>query len=167
MSDPEPDAPGKKKPTGGLAMLLLGALIVVPMVLMVQCGHTEGRVTVSGSPHGDFVFEATDCHGLSPYGRYGANVHGPGHNDGAVYVTVDPISGTDVQIEVPGSCRNADGTNCIVFQVPEAACTTFEATVENTGVTVNDVRLVKGHATLECTLDDGTKVSGRVDFDGC
>jgi len=157
----------KKKPTGGLALFFLGVLIVVPMVLLVECGHTEGQMVVEGSPHGDFVFEATDCHGLSPYGRYGANVHGPGHNDGAIYVTLDPITGPDVQIEVPGSCANADGTDCIVFQVPREACSTYEATVEDTTVMVNDVRLVMGHATLECTLDDGTRVSGRVDFDGC
>ncbi len=162
------DGPKAKKPTGGLAMLFLGALIVVPMVLLVECGHTEGRMVVEGGPQGDFVFEATDCHGLMPYGRFGANVHGPGHDDGAVYVAVDPIThAAEVQLEVPGSCQNRDGTDCVVFQVPEAACSTFEATVENTGVVVNDVRLVKGHATLECTLDDGTKVSGRVEFDGC
>ncbi len=157
----------KKKPTGGLALLALGMLIVVPMVLLVECGHTEGDITVTGSPHGDFVFTATDCHALQPYGRYGANVHGDGHDDGAVYVTVDPITGADVQIEVPGSCANADGTDCIVFQVPREACTTYEAHVEDTMTTVNDVRLVKGHASLECTLADGTQVSGRVDFDGC
>ena len=163
-----PTEPAKKKPTGGLAMLFLGALIVIPMVLLVECGHTEGSMRVEGSPNGDFVFEATDCHGLLPYGRFGANVHGPGHNDGAVYVTVDPITrASEVQIEVPGSCQNEDGSDCVVFVVPQAACTTYEATVENTGVTVNDVRLVKGHANLECALDDGTRIWGRVDFDGC
>jgi len=167
MSDAGSTADTTGTPTGGLAMLFLGTLILAPMLLLVQCGHTDGHVVVTGSPHGDFRFEATDCHGLAPYGRYGANVHGPGHDDGAVYVTVDPLSGTEIQIEVPGSCRNADGTDCIVFQVPEAACAIYEATVENTGLVVNDVRLVKGHATLECTLDDGTEVSGHIAFDGC
>ncbi|MBO6935776.1 MAG: hypothetical protein JJ863_12400 [Deltaproteobacteria bacterium] len=168
MSD-APEQPTKKKNgPASMAMVVLGALIVVPMVLLVDCGHTEGQMVVEGGPHGDFVFEATDCHGLVPYGSFGANVHGTGHDDGAVYVVVDPITRAPrVQLEVPGSCQNRDGTNCTIFQVPEAACTTFEATVENTGVIVNDVRLVKGHAALECTLDDGTKVSGRVEFDGC
>lgn len=160
------DAP--KRGRSGLALFALGVLLVVPMVLLVECGHAEGRIVVEASPHGDFTFEATDCHGLLPYGRYGANVHGDGHDDGAVYVSVDPITGVaDVQIEVPGSCANVAGTDCTIFRVPEADCTTFDASVENTTITVNDVRLVKGHATLECALPDGTKVTGRVDFDGC
>ena len=143
-------------------------LILLPMlIVMHSCGHTEGQVTVSGGPHGDFVFEATDCHALQPYGRYGANVHGDGHDDGAVYVTMDPISGPDIQVEVPGSCRNANGTDCDVFPVPRDACRTYEAVVEDTNTVVNDVRLVKGHAAIDCSLADGTEVRGRVEFDGC
>jgi hypothetical protein len=167
MSDAVAADGTKKNPTARWALLGLGTLIVLPMLLLVECGHTEGTMSVTGGPHGDFVFTATDCHAMQPYGRYGANVHGDGHDDGAVYVLVDPITGSEVQIEVPGSCVNTDGTDCTVFRVPEESCSTYEAHVENTQTTVNDVRLVKGHATLECALEDGTRVSGRVDFDGC
>lgn len=162
------EAPTEKRPSRSLALLFLGASIVVPMVLLVECGHTDGTLTVSGSPHGDFVIEPSDCHALLPYGSYGAALRGASPDSGAAYLVADPASrGREVQIEVPGSCDDEDPDDCEVFLVSEAACTTFEVQVENTQTTVSDVRLVKGHAALECILDDGTTVSGRVDFDGC
>ena len=54
-------------------------------------------------------------------------------------------AGKKVEIEIPGSCRDADGTDCTVFPVPRDRCTVFEAAVHNTGTVVNDVRLVEGH----------------------
>jgi hypothetical protein len=51
--------------------------------------------------------------------------------------------------------------------LPRDACRTFEAVVEFTGVTVNDVRQVEGHVAVDCALPDGTTVRGRVTFDGC
>lgn len=127
----------------------------------------EGRVAVSGGPHGDFTFAPTGCASMQPFGRFGANLHGDGPNDGAVYITIDPLQGKSVDVEVPGSCRNADGTDCTVFRVPRDRCTTFEANVEHSGVTVNDVRLVEGRVSLDCALEDGTSVRGTVDFGGC
>ena len=122
---------------------------------------------VTGGPHGDFTFVGTDCHSMQPYGRMGANVHGSGHNDGAVYPTMDPIEGPRVDIEVPGSCRNADGTDCTVFRVPRESCGTFEVQVRYTNVMVNDVRLVRGRVKLACDMEDGTHVEGELKFDGC
>jgi hypothetical protein len=104
---------------------------------------------------------------MQPFGRMGANVHGDGHNDGAVYVSGDPVAGAAVDIEVPGSCRNADGTDCTVFPVPRESCEIWEARVVPTGVLVNEVRLVEGHVRLQCTLEDGTSISGAITFDGC
>jgi len=156
----------RAKPIGRLALLFLGAMIVVPMVLLVECGHADGQITVTGGPHGDFVIEPDDCHSLLPYGSHGAALHGARDDTGAAYVVADPATrGREIQIEVPGSC-DEDGS-CTLLFVGEDACTTFDVQVENTLTTVNDVRLVKGHATLECTLEGGTEVSGRLDFDGC
>lgn len=162
MSEPST----KRTPIGRLGLLFLGALIVVPMVLLVECGHTGGELTVSGGPQDDFVIEPSDCHSLLPYGSHGAALHGARENTGAVYVIVDPSTrGREIHIEVPGSCD--DDGDCSVLLVMEEACTTFDVQIDNTLTTVNDVTLVKGHATLECTLQDGTNVSGHLDFDGC
>lgn len=158
----------RRKPTGGLALLFLGMTIVVPMVLLVECGHTEGSIAVTASPHGDFTIEADECYGLLPHGTFGAALRGAGEDSGAAYVAADPTGqGRFVEIEVPGSCVDRDPSRCERLSVSEASCGTFDIEVENTGVTVNDVRLVKGHAALECQLPDGTEISGRIDFDGC
>lgn len=157
----------------------LAAVIVATSVLPVvgmgaffafsggMSGDTEGSMSVSGGPHGTFTFTPTDCHSMQPYGRFGANLHGDGHNDGAVYVTMDPIRGPAVEIEVPGSCRNADGTDCTVFSVPRERCSVFQSSVEFNGVVVNDVRMVEGNVRLECALEDGTSIRGAITFDGC
>ncbi|MBX3274137.1 MAG: hypothetical protein KF729_27975 [Sandaracinaceae bacterium] len=102
-----------------------------------------------------------------PYGRLGANVHADGPNDGAVYVSLDHVTGHRVEIEVPGSCRNANGTDCTVFPVSRDRCATYDANVEPTGTVVDDVRLVGGHVRLDCTLEDGTRVVGAITFDEC
>lgn len=152
----------------------VGALFAgFPLVLMlafglVDCdGDVEGGVQVRGGPHGDFDFVPTGCASMQPYGRMGANVHGVGHNDGAVYVSGDPVQGPSVDIEVPGSCRNTDGTDCTVFHVPRERCEVWEARVVPTGTIVNEVRLVEGHVRLRCALEDGTSVEGSVRFGGC
>lgn len=150
--------------------MALGLFMVIPLVLVVatgSCGSTEGSLRIEGGPHGSFTLTPTDCHSMQPYGRMGANLHGAGHNDGAIYPTVDPLEGVRLDIEVPGSCRNSNGTDCTVFRVPRDHCSRFEVSVEHTNTTVNDVRLVRGHTRVDCTLEDETHVVGEVVFDGC
>jgi hypothetical protein len=149
-----------------LPIFIVGAVGAGMFFAMGDCGSTEGSVRVSGA-RGNFTFTPTGCASMQPYGRFGANLHGDGNNDGAVYITVDPTRGSLVEIEVPGSCRNSDGTDCTVFPVPRDRCSVYEAHVENTGTVVNDVRLVEGNVRLQCELEDGTTVQGRVVFDGC
>lgn len=145
--------------------------LVIPIGIMLftlhDCGSAEGQLTVTGGEHGDFTFVTTGCASMQPYGRMGANLHGDGPNDGAVYVSLDPVEGHHVQLEVPGSCQNADGTECTVFDVPRAQCETFDVSIDYSGVTVNDVRLTEGHVRLNCTLADGADVVGSFEFDGC
>jgi hypothetical protein len=151
--------------------LLLGILVPLGIGLVIffgvgDCGSVEGSMQVSGA-RGDFTFVPTGCDSMQPYGRFGANLHGDGPNDGAVYVTVDHVSGTLVEIEVPGSCRNADGTDCTVFPVPRDRCRVYTPSVDYSGTVVNDVRLVEGSVRLECELEDGTVIQGNLTFSGC
>jgi hypothetical protein len=148
--------------------VLIPAIAAGAFFFLGDCEETEGSMTVQGGPqHLQFTFRPTGCASMQPYGRMGANVHADGNNDGGFYVTRDPTRGTMVEIEVPGSCRNSDGTDCTVFPVPRDRCTTYDIHVEHMDVTVNDVRLVEGHAYLQCTLENGTTVRGRIDFSGC
>lgn len=158
--------------TPGLARVIpmIIGFTVLPIVLFFalgDCGSAEGRMRVTASPHGEWTFVPTGCASLQPYGRMGANLHGDGPNDGAVYVSLDPTHGHRIELEVPGSCRNADGTDCTVFEVPRDRCSTYDVSVEPTGTVVNDVRLVEGHVRLDCTLEDGARVEGAITFEGC
>ncbi|MCB9592156.1 MAG: hypothetical protein H6719_05435 [Sandaracinaceae bacterium] len=163
-----PGVPVKRSIRGRL-MFLVSAIIPIGIVIMSlkDCGSAEGQMVVSGSPHGEWTFVPTGCASMQPYGFVGANLHADGHNDGGVYVTLDHVHGHKVELEVPGSCRNADGTDCTVFEVPRDACQVFDVAVENSGTVVNDVRLVDGHVHLQCELPDGTTVSGTITFEGC
>lgn len=151
-------------------MVAVGLMAVIPAVVMMalgDCGSSEGQFIVSGGPHGEWRFVTTGCASMQPFGQMGANLHADGHNDGAVYVTLDHSRGYNVELEVPGSCRNADGTDCTVFPVPREQCTRYDVHLKHTGTVVNDVRLVEGHVDVECALTDGTQVVGRIVFDGC
>ena len=150
---------------GALAPILIGGIVILVFTSMKE--SVRGQVTVAAGPRPGFTFRPTGCVSMQPYGRFGANLHGNGPNDGAVYVTIDPTAGKKVEVEIPGSCRDADGTDCTVFPVPRDRCSTYEASVHNTGTVVNDVRLVGGKVKLDCTLEDGTTVRGEVVFDGC
>ena len=168
-----PAASATQNPRG--AIIFVGiAMLVVPIVLLgglKGCSsEAAGSVQVTGrdaQPGGNFTFTATACHSLVPYGRHGVNVHGDGHNDGAIYASMDPIEGPRIDLEVPGSCRNADGTDCTVFRLPRERCSTFDVHVGFTNTTVNDVRLLEGSARIDCTLEDGTHAEGSVTFGGC
>jgi hypothetical protein len=165
----QPAAPTKSGPK--ILNLLLGiaipAIAISIFFLVDDCGGSvEGTMRVSGA-RGNFTFQPTGCASMQPYGRFGANLHGDQPNDGAVYLTRDPTRGDAVEIEIPGSCQNADGTNCTVFPVPRERCEAFELDIDFSGVTVNDVRQVEGHVRLQCALEDGTEVRGRIEFGGC
>ena len=145
--------------------MIIPAIAIGAFFLFGDCEHTEGNLVATGPRH--FTFTPTGCASMQPYGRMGANVHADGNNDGGVYVTVDPTRGSLVEVEIPGSCRNADGTDCTVFPLPRERCSTYDVHVEHMNVEVNDVRLVEGHAYLQCTLEDGTNVHAHLDFTGC
>lgn len=166
-SSPAPQIPTSKVgPIIGVVVLVA----VIPLALMLglgDCGSSEGQMQVSGGPHGSWTFVTTGCASMQPYGRMGANLHGAGNNDGAVYVSLDHARGHQVELEVPGSCQNADGTDCTVFEVPRDQCQTFDVSLDYTGTTVNDVRLVEGHVQLDCALEDGTRIEGQIQFNGC
>jgi len=130
-------------------------------------GSVEGTLTATGGPHGAFRFVGTGCQSMQPFGRAGANVHGDGPNDGGVYVTADPIMGYRVDVEVPGSCKNSDGTDCVVFQVPRDKCSRWDVLAEFNGTVVNDVRQYRGFTHLTCALDDGTQITADLTYGGC
>ena len=171
-TSPEPDKESPELPTkkaGSIIAIVAVVALVIPLLIFVigDCGSAEGRMAVTASPHGEWTFVPTGCASMQPYGMMGANLHGDGHNDGAVYVTLDHVEGHKVELEVPGSCRNSDGTDCTVFRVPRDQCETFDVTLDYTGSSVNDVRLVEGRVRLSCSLPDGTRIEGAIEFDGC
>ncbi|MCC6622947.1 MAG: hypothetical protein IT385_16935 [Deltaproteobacteria bacterium] len=154
----------------GAVITLAVVMAVVPFVIFMcmsfGSGSAKGKLTARG-PSGTFEFVPDGCQSMQPFGRAGANVHGKGPNDGGVYISVDPIDGTRVDVEVPGSCKTADGRDCTVFRVPRAACKVFEVEVEFSGVVVNDVRQYEGRTRLECDLPDGTHIEADLTYDGC
>jgi hypothetical protein len=161
--------PRKRASVMAVISIVIGVAGLVPFLFLAKgCkGSAQGNVVIAGGPKPGFTFTPTGCSSMQPQGHMGANLHGNGPNDGGVYVTMDPIAGPAVNVEIPGSCRNANGTDCTVFPVPRDHCTAFEADVHYTNVTVNDVRQVKGRLSIDCRLDNGTTVKGQVVFDGC
>lgn len=164
-------APSKGGAGITLSIILAVGFLAVPLFLVFSGvfggGSVEGSLTATGGPHGAFRFVGDGCQSMQPYGRAGANVHGEGPNDGGVYVTVDPIMGYRVDVEVPGSCKNSDGTDCTVFQVPRDKCSRWDVVAEFNGTVVNDVRQYRGFAHLTCVLDDGTNIVADLTYGGC
>ena len=166
-----PEAPPSPvRNTAGKAALFVGIMSIVPVVLFMcsgfGSGSAKGRLGSRG-PSGTFEFRPDGCESMQPFGRAGANVHGKTPNDGGVYITVDPVDGTRVDVEIPGSCKGSDGTDCTVFRIPRSACRTYDVKVEFSGTVINDVRQYEGQTTLECDLPDGTHIEATLEYEGC
>jgi hypothetical protein len=176
---PEPLGPGAprastpaKRGRRLLRIILLADIPIIAVVLFFVfqgkgCGHTEGSLVAQGQPIGDFTFTPTQCRSGQRMSFFGAVLVGDGPTDGGILVGEDAVKGKFVKLEVPGSCKPPDYEVCTEVMVERSYCSVYEAHVENTNTTVNDVRLVDGHLKLDCKFPEGGSVKADIKFENC
>lgn len=148
----------------GNALLLGGILFSVGGK---GCGHVEGAVVSTGKPIGDFVFTPTTCKSGQRMSFFGVVLVGDGPTDGGMLVVVDPVQGKSLKIEVPGSCKPPDHEVCTEVLVRPDQCTTFDVVVDPTSTRVNNIRLMDGHARVECAFPEGGTLKVNLQFENC
>jgi len=131
------------------------------------CSSVTGSFVASGPPLGAFTFTPKMCRSGQRMSFFGVALLGAGPTDGGVLVIDDAVQGKLLKIEVPGSCQPPGYEVCTVVEVRPAQCTTFDVAIERTGTEVNDIRLIDGHATLDCALPEGGKLTAGVVFESC
>jgi len=174
QSETENQPAAEKRPSVRGAIAYVGmVLVVVPIALVValsgDCGGANGSVKVQRAPALGRSYEIvpTRCLSLAPLGRTGARVLSKHDVGGGVYVVADPIDGPLLHVIEPRTCRDGAGSTCQLIAVPRESCTTWHVTITPTGNVYNAIPTQRGKANFDCTLNDGTHVTGKFHFDDC
>lgn len=131
------------------------------------CGKVEGSFVSSGKPIGDFTFTPAQCRTGARMNFYGVVLVGNGPTEGGLLVAIDPAQGKFLKIEVPGSCKPPDYEVCTEIMIKPEQCQNWDVDVSGTGVTINEMRMMKGHARADCAFPEGGSVKVNLDFGGC
>lgn len=161
--------PARKKYS--LALLIVGfnaALIGGTFMFGSKgCSKTEGSFVSAGRPVGDFTIVPKKCRSGQRMNFFGAVLLGEGPDDGAVVAIIDPVRGKLVKVEVPGSCRPPDREVCREVLIEPSMCSKFDVSVTRTSTEVNDIRLIDGHISLDCTFPEDGSVRANLKFENC
>jgi hypothetical protein len=134
----------------GGAGLVTGLVVVILLLGGKGCSWSEGSLSASGPPIGDVTHVPVKCKSGQREGFHGAMLI-DGSGKVLIRVVMDPVRGTLVGVQKPGSCR---GSQCEYVMIGRDTCTVFDVSVENTNTTVNNIRVVEGHARLDCVFKD-------------
>jgi hypothetical protein len=149
--------------------VFIAATVLVPLILMFAIGgfgggEVTGALHGSGPLVGDFTLTADACGSGEPDGFLGVYLGASDRSDARLKAFQDPIYGSMVLLQVPGSC---EGPRCKQVILSGESCARFAVRIEKTSTTINDVRVLDGELDLECTLASGDVVSGELRFEGC
>lgn len=101
------------------------------------------------------------CQSGEHHGYYGVDVFARDTRYSRMRVLVDPLTG---QVRVT---LVIDPATAGVRVLDRSACTVYDVDVaREEGMLIGHVALMRGHANLDCTYDDG-HVRATVAFDGC
>lgn len=131
------------------------------------CSKTEGAFVSAGRPVGDFTIVPKKCRSGQRMNFFGAVLLGEGPDDGAVVAIIDPVRGKLVKVEVPGSCKPPDREVCREVLIEPSMCSKFDVSVSRTSTEVNDIRLLDGHISLDCTFPEDGTVRADLKFENC
>lgn len=136
---------------GGFGVGLVAAIVVVVMLVGGKgCSWSEGTLTTSGPPLGELTLTPVKCKSGQREGFHGVMLL---DGDGKVVIrmVMDPVRGYLVGVQKQDSCK---GFQCEYVMFGREDCPLFDAAVENTNTTVNDIRVVEGHLKLDCRFKD-------------
>jgi hypothetical protein len=149
----------------GFVVLVTAVPIVAMIALGVfDAGAVTGELSGSGPLLGELNFQADACCSGQPDGFLGVYVGSTGRSDARLKAFEDPIHGSLVLLQVPGSC---EGPRCKQVMLSAETCAQFAVRIRRTNTTINDVRVLEGELRLDCALASGDRIVGGLHFEGC
>jgi hypothetical protein len=126
----------------------------IPVLFFITAASTEvtGRLQASGAL-GSWVFEPDDCVSGQREGFGGVVLTASKQPERVVRVVKDPVRGQLVVVASPQKPNHV---------LSRESCSRLDASAERTSTNINDIWVVDGKMTLECT-----DLSGSVTFEGC
>jgi hypothetical protein len=146
------------------------------IILLVTCnvgcnafrdGTASGWVEAKGTA-GAWVFEKGKCFSGQREQYFGLIALGPEGSGQAIKLVKDGIRGWSAVINRPETCKGggAEKPDCRAVMLTAESCTTLDVDVRNTSMTVNDIRVVEGSLTIDCSNETGS-IRGKLTFDHC
>lgn len=143
-------------------------VLLLPLANCKACktGTVSGTLAATGEAE-TWTLESGTCYSGQRENYFGVIGYGPEGSGLAVKLVKDQLKGWAAVINVPKTCATvAESGGCKARVLTAADCDVFEASVERTNTTVNDVRLLDGRLRLDCKGDD-VHIKGALVFDGC
>ncbi len=127
-------------------------------------GEFNGELKATGDSFGNWTLKNGNCYSGNREEFFGLTAHGPEGSRTGLTLVKDQLRGWTAVIQNPSSCT--DSGACTSLALSKNNCKIFNADVEYTGTTYNDVREVEGSLQLKCRLADSTLV-GHLRFVDC
>lgn len=140
--------------SGAFMALAIPLLIagIIGLFFMGMSTEVSGKLSASGAL-GSWVFEPDDCVSGQREGFGGVVLTASKQPEHVVRVVKDPVRGQLVVVASPGKPNHV---------LSGQSCSRLEASAERTSTNINDIWVVDGRMTLECS-----DLSGSVTFAGC
>jgi len=130
-------------------------------------GEVAGNLTSEGGKLGDWVFNTGTCYSGQREQYFGVIGYGPEKDGTAVKLIKDPVGGWTAVVNIASTCATQpERSNCRGLPLKQDDCDLFEANVQRTNTTVNDIVKLNGTLHIDCKIGDGT-LKGKISFSGC
>jgi hypothetical protein len=167
------DAGGGTRTAGcTVALVVLGIGAAGAMAAFVfGSGSVEGQIQSRGKPFGTWSMKPTACHSGQHQSFFGVwvtpELKSSGGREGfkgGIKLMKSPMEEWNVYVESPLECESF---KCKIWELPRASCKVFDVDVRKTSNSINEIWVVEGHATLDCTTPEGGGLTASLKFDGC
>jgi hypothetical protein len=173
LSRASPSRKDNAKPVGCTAIVVLGgiAAFVGLLAFTLGSGSVEGEIHARGKPFGTWSMKPTNCYSGQHQSFFGVwlarEIEKAGGREGfkgGLKLMKSPLEEWSVYVETPLEC---EGLKCKIWELPRSSCKVFDVDVRKTSNNINDIWVVEGHATLDCTTPEGGALTAKLTFDGC
>lgn len=143
-------------------------MTIIILFLVSKCSTViKGEIISEGNPAGNFSLSPLQCYSGQRMQFYGV-ILSQGVKDGAVLTgIIDPIKGRIIKLRIPNSCQPDDDEDCKEIFIPKESCSIYKIHLEQTNVTINRIRALRGKLQLDCKLREGGSIKGTIEFDYC